>query len=179
MQNTETTDYNALALELLPALRGMFAKMGLPQDQIEDAAHNGFVFLVTYALPKWNGKGKLATYATTAVKRRYFDHIDLHGNQSAKRASFPCEDGDWGSDLSEFVADESALRDRERLEASEGLRDALARLSAADRKLLAAVEAHDGNWAAAARELGISKATASRARARIRESLDGWRTGEE
>ena len=161
MLNTKHTE---TALSLMPAMRGMFAKMGLRQDQIEDASQDGFVFLVTYALPKWEGKGSIYTFALTSVKRRWIDSARLHDNRGSKRAFFPSENSEWGTDLSEYIADNGAS---DRAENSLWLAAAVECLSNADLRILAAV-ARNGSWRDAAGELGISTATASRAKARIR-----------
>ena len=162
------------ALELMPAIRGMFAKMGLRQDQIEDATQDGFVFLVTYCLPKWNGKGSVYTFAITAVKRRWFDSVDLHANRDDKRTTFPSE-SEYGDKNSDLIADHRQADLREAVEESEWLANALLFLSDRDRAILAAVQRNDGNWGAAANELGISPATASRARTRIRAAIESRR----
>jgi RNA polymerase sigma factor (sigma-70 family) len=173
------TKHAETAESLLPAIRGMLYKMGLSPDQIEDAAQNAFVHLATYALPRWNGQGSLKTFATQAVKNTVLDFLAKKDNARAAREVMPSEESDFGTDGTTVLEDSQGTVSRERQETDQWLAIALERLTGPELKLLAAVKRSGGNWSAAARELGISAPTASRARKAIRAKLEEFRDEDE
>jgi len=169
------TKHTETALSLLPAIRGMLYKMGLSPDQIEDAAQNAFVHLATYALPAWNGKGSLKTFATQAVKNSVLDFLAKKDNAKSAREVMPSEESDFGTDGTAVLEDVQGTVARERDELDQWLAVALERLTGPELRLLAAVKRNAGNWTAAAKEIGISAPTACRARKAIRAKLEEFR----
>jgi RNA polymerase sigma factor (sigma-70 family) len=163
------------AESLLPAIRGMLYKMGLAPDQIEDAAQNAFIHLATYALPRWNEVGSLQAFATKAIKNSVLDFLAKKDNAKSSRQVMPSEESDFGTDGTAALEDTKGTVARERDELDQWLALALERLTGPELKLLAAVKRNEGNWSAAAREIGISAPTASRARKAIRAKLERFR----
>jgi RNA polymerase sigma factor (sigma-70 family) len=173
------TKHAKTAESFLPAIRGMLYKMGFSPDQIEDLSQSGFVHLATYALPAWNGKGSLKTFATQAVKNLALDFVAKKDNAKSARDVMPSEDTDFGTDGTTVLEDTQGIVSRERAELDQWLAQAMERLTGPELKLLAAVKRAGGNWSAAARELGISAPTACRARKSIKAKFEAFRDGSE
>lgn len=155
-----TNEMNKIALRLMPVMRGMFAKLCPCEADIDDAVQDGYLFLVSYCLPRWTGVGSVDTFALQGVKRRYYNDRKAHRN--SKRESFPEADSE--------VYDDGSANARLRCIEAQWLTDALKYLTGRERALCEAFQLH-GEWRLAADEIGVSAVMACRMKMRIKEQL--------
>jgi RNA polymerase sigma factor (sigma-70 family) len=156
-----TNAINRTALDLIPAIRQVYLRMGLRDGGLDDAVQNAFIHLTTYALPRWDSsKGEVKSYALRMAKNLRIDALRRESRRSAVRgAVVPVE-----------AVSESDLLRQARSVAVERLTTAVSALTSEDREIVKAY-LRTGTWAAAADELGMSPATMSRAKARIVNQL--------
>jgi len=151
-------------LDVMPALRAMFAKFGLPDDQIDDAVQNGCMHLITYALPRWRGDGSLHTFCLQSVKRRWLDETRSSAYKARRKQAKPLPDG---TEPLSLIADESTWAAAERAVEAHWIRQILRRLTGREKALCLAYQ-RTGSWRLAGDAIGVSMPTVSRIKERIR-----------
>jgi RNA polymerase sigma factor (sigma-70 family) len=157
------TDLNKAALSLMPAVRNLLATMGARGESLDDACQDAFVLLVSYVLPKYDGRGKLSTHALSMVKKRYIGSR----TQGAARFESTSADAAMAVDMAECPHGISVF---ERAIEAQNIRAEMEALSDRERALLMAFQESE-SWGEAGRAIGVSNATVSRMRASIKAKL--------
>lgn len=163
MSNTKHAE---IALSLLPAMRGMFAKLCHSEADLDDATQDGYLHLVEYVLPKWRGEGNVKTFALTAVKRKFFNRQALMVNR--RRAVAIDKDGIISDGTNGLVDSHDAYG---RAIEAQWLSEAMSVLTGDEKRFLALV-VELGQLARVAVVLGVSRPTATRMRAKIRVKME-------
>lgn len=172
----DTTEIHREVLALLPVIRRTIAKVlrssrYYTDDHIEECMGDIVVQIFDYAVGKFDpSKGTAKSHFTTFAKGRALNWLDLAHRRFETCA--PSVDSDDGEPMPvQFVSDElDAFAQLARAREAAQIREAFATLETREQDLIAAFS-RTQNWGEAAREIGVSPATASRMRAAIVEKL--------
>jgi len=140
-------------------MRSMFKRMCHCEADVDDAVQDGYLHLVTYALPQFQA-GNVGAFALSAVKRRFLNWRRNHAQ--SRTSGYAAENG---ADAFAGDADMLALAIE-----SQALEQALGCLSDIEQALCQAYMLGHG-WSEAGDAIGISRVRATRLKASIQSKV--------